>query len=90
MQQTTIRSTIDVDTRRTILMAARQRTKQDIAKKPQVDFVAEAVMKKYGLKVWQIRGTALGVEVDKLGEMLRQEMLVQSKAVIAAREKQAA
>lgn len=75
MQQNTIRNTIDVDTRRVILMAARKRTRQDIVKQPQVDFVAAEVMRRYGLKLWQVRGTPLGVEIDKLGEMLRQEML---------------
>lgn len=84
MQQTTVRTCIDVDTRRVILMAARKRTKQEIVKKPQVDFVAEEVMKRYGLKLAQVRGTQLGVEIDKLGEMLRQEMLQASLKKAAA------
>jgi hypothetical protein len=86
MQQTIIRTTIDVDTRRVIVLAARKRTKQDIATKPQVDFVAEQVMKKYSLKFWQIRGTTLGSEIDKIGEMLRQEMLAQSRKAMVLRQ----
>lgn len=84
MQKAQIRTTIDVDTRRSIMMAARRRSRQDIARKPQVDFVAEQVMTRYGLRINQVRGTALGREIDQLGEVLRQEMLQNSLKQVAA------
>ncbi len=84
MQQTIARKTIDIDTRRAIMLAARKRRPQDIVRLPQVDFVAQEVMKKYSLHPTQVRGTPLGREIDRLGEELRQEMLKKSLARAAA------
>jgi hypothetical protein len=78
MQQTKARNTIDIDLRRGIVQAARARRKEDMLRQSWPDFVGGMVLKAYGLKRHQVVGTPLGQEIDRMGELLRRELLAAS------------
>ncbi len=78
MQQTQIRNTIDIDLRRVIVQAARARRREDMLRQSWPEFVGSMVLQAYGLKRHQVVGTPLGQDIDRMGELLRRELLAAS------------
>lgn len=85
MQATQQRSIVDVDTRRTVFMAAKARTPSDVAKLPHEAFVRQLLKEKMGWARNEAAPEHVKLVAKQIGGMLSASTLAQSKAVMAAR-----